>query len=95
MATSTDPRRARLQEVKRQLHEFPSGGGYENFTRFSDLASEMNRLMYELHHCYGEPYQCISCGCSKGAPCISHKGSPIYANELLERIANASEPTDV
>lgn len=54
---------------------------------FIRMAEDRERKMYEGHHCYGEPYWCISCGCTEGHPCISHRGSPIYTNELLEKIA--------
>ena len=31
------------------------------------------RKAYESHPCWGEPYKCISCGCSEETPCVSHK----------------------
>jgi hypothetical protein len=40
--------------------------------------------------CYGYP-KCMSCGCVAGTPCIYHRGSPRYANELAERQAIALE----
>jgi len=40
-------------------------------------------------YCYGK--DCISCGCLEERPCIYHKGSDRYKNELLERIAIAME----
>jgi hypothetical protein len=47
--------------------------------------------MYLAHDCYGSYGKCISCGCSKGKPCVSHQGSPKHQAELLERIAIATE----
>lgn len=62
-----------------------------DFTEYSGAVRNRERAMYEAHDCYGEPYKCISCGCSKGRPCVSHRGSQVYANELMARIAEGLE----
>ena len=70
-----------------------SGGGWfspEN-TKWLDAVHARERAMYLAHDCYGAYGKCISCGCSKGKPCVSHQGNPRHQAELLERIAVAAE----
>ena len=40
-----------------------------------DEHRQWERRMSEGHPCWGTPYSCISCGCSKDRPCVSHKGA--------------------
>ena len=68
-----------------------SGKGLGDFWEFGDAVHNREMAMYLAHDCYGAYGKCISCGCSKGRPCVSHQGSPKHQAELLERIANATE----
>jgi hypothetical protein len=68
-------------------------GYWSNHLRRLDTCSHcMNERREDEHKaiCYGYP-KCISCGCTAGTPCVYHRGSERYANELREREVAALE----
>lgn len=74
-----DAARTRLDAVLAE-----GSGGWDQFTRLASAKSEWDTQMYLNHACYGEAFQCISCGCSVGVPCVSHRGNPRHMAELAE-----------
>jgi hypothetical protein len=86
MSEALNQAREKLDAVMKE-----GSGGYESFRRLSEAKSEWDRQMYLNHECYGEPFACISCGCSKDGPCVSHEGNRRHMAELKQREVTALE----
>lgn len=84
--STLDEARARLDAVLAE-----GVGGHQQFERLREANREWETQMSLAHHCYGEPFKCISCGCSKDRPCVSHAGGRRHMAELEERKAVALE----